>query len=329
MSTSFLPGWQPLLEACTRHYPDQNPPMRAGDPGAHYGTRLDCVLAFRALRPVPHWLFVSAGLSDLWAASPGTDGKAGMGFELTFRLADPFAERPDSEPPQWPVNLLRRLGSYVFSHHATFDPSDFISMGSPLSEGSELCHLGVIEDPELGTVQLPGGKTQFLQMVGLTDDDLQDLLNWNPSRFLGLYQEVYPGGVTRPDRTSLRSDARLRARIETGIAKESTGTEAVHAQQLRFMEWAGKLVVSLNLATASSLVGYLERRFRIKEEFCITSRDHELKLAPGRKFSYRVEGRKARVVLPPTALDELRPKLHSLGRHEAPAGMCWHVVGDE
>lgn len=329
MTTSSLPGWQPLVAACTRHYPDQVPPMRAGAPGARYGTRLDCVLAFRAVRPVPHWLYVSAGLSDLWATSPGTDSKAGMGFELTFRLADPFAENPDSEPPQWPVNFLKLLGSYVFSHQATFDPSDFVSMESPLSEGSELCHLGVIADPELGTTQLPGGKVQFLQMVGLTNDDLQDLLDWNPRRFLELYQEVYPGGVTHLDRTSLRGDARLRARIETGIAKESTGTEAVHAQQLRFMEWAGKLVVTLNLATARNLVGYLERRFRIKEEFSITSRHHEVVFVVGRKFSYRVEGKKARVVLPVAALEEMRPKLHSCGRHEAPEGLCWHVVGDE
>ncbi|MDO5081698.1 suppressor of fused domain protein [Buchananella hordeovulneris] len=329
MSTSFLPGWQPLLEACTRHYPDQIPPMRAGSPGAHYGTRLDCVLAFRALRPVPHWLFVSAGLSDIWAASPGEDGKAGMGFELTFRLADPFAENPDSEPPRWPVNLLSKLGSYAFGYQATLEPADFIDVGAAFTEGTEIRHLGVIEDPELGTVQLPGGKAQFLQLIGLTDDDLQDLMNWQPSRFLDLYQEVYPGGITHLDRTSLRGDARLRARIETGIAKESRGTEAVHAQQLRCMEWAGKLIVTLNLSTARGLVAHLERRFRIKEGFSVTGKDHEVQFAAGRKFNYQLTGNKARITLPTAALADIRANLQTVGRHEAPTGLHWHVVEDE
>ncbi|VEL11929.1 unnamed protein product [Protopolystoma xenopodis] len=152
------------------------------------------------------------------AASPC--GPSGFGFELTFRLRrDPS----DLSPPTWPASLLQSLARYVFRANAQLRPGDHIPWHSPLdrpphlnsqqhiqsgsgannetksvklscdkeavvgtSKPSSIRHMLVVRDPQLKKIITPYGYVEFLQIVGLMDDELQLVQRWTGLRLAGL-----------------------------------------------------------------------------------------------------------------------------------------------
>src|SRR5215468_5337006 len=94
------PGWDAISEALNTIYPGQAP--------KHYGTLiswrlggpdpLDGISVWKRISPVPHWHFVSYGLSELFGKESNDAAVSGYGFELTFRLKTNAAS---DEPPMW------------------------------------------------------------------------------------------------------------------------------------------------------------------------------------------------------------------------------------
>ncbi len=86
---NLSPGWDAITAALERLYPGQEP--------KHYATvlkwmfggpdPLDGVSVWKRMEPVPHWHYLSYGLSELYAKESGDADTSGYGFELTFRLA--------------------------------------------------------------------------------------------------------------------------------------------------------------------------------------------------------------------------------------------------
>ena len=87
-----------------RTFENANPWSRGGeDP-------LDAISVWQRAEPVPHWHYVSYGLSDLYAKKSPSSA-SGFGFELTLRAA---VEPGATEPPLWPMHLLQSLARYVY-----------------------------------------------------------------------------------------------------------------------------------------------------------------------------------------------------------------------
>ncbi|MFC8044172.1 suppressor of fused domain protein [Nocardia sp. NPDC057353] len=153
---SETPGRADVTGALTRLYADAVPVYWAGDnPWSAGGTEpLDGISAYRRSAPMPHWHYVTHGLSGLF--------EHGQRFEFTMRtLSSPEA----TEPPQWPVDFLQNLSHFVFQSGEWFEPGDAVKSAVPLGgAGSALRAAGFVNDPELGTV----GGLMFLQIVGLT-----------------------------------------------------------------------------------------------------------------------------------------------------------------
>ena len=95
------------------------------------------------------------------------------GFELTFRLK----VDAEGEDVNGALNFLQNVAKYVFSTGNHFEEYHYMPANGPIRVGSDtkIHTLCFIEDPELGSMDTPHGKVQFLQVVGLTQKEYDDI----------------------------------------------------------------------------------------------------------------------------------------------------------
>jgi suppressor of fused-like protein len=163
------PGWDAIDKAVRALYPGVEPIHRAPIPGPAFGGGVQGISAYPA---AGHWHFVTYGLSELYAKGSENPEVSGFGYELTFR-----ARRAGNEgPPGWAFNLLEqvaraaRAGNDFWIGHR-LDPGGPIN-GDP---SHSRIALAFILDPELGTIDTPNGRLAFLQLVGITADELVEM----------------------------------------------------------------------------------------------------------------------------------------------------------
>ncbi|HEY1174294.1 MAG TPA: suppressor of fused domain protein [Verrucomicrobiae bacterium] len=125
-----------------------------------------------------HHHYVTYGFSSLYYDEEAVGGDfSKYGFELTFRLK-PEADEGDV-PPVWVVNLIQNIARYVFKTGKCFDDFHWIPANGPIRAESETEITGLIfvTDPVLGVIATPHGEVKFLQMVGVTDAEINAIKN--------------------------------------------------------------------------------------------------------------------------------------------------------
>lgn len=170
-------GWFSIDNSLAKLYPNQEP--------KHYGTLikymlggedpLDGVSIYKSKNQKEHYHFVSYGMSSLYYDLKNCEEDySGWGFEFTFRLI-PFDG--DTEEPKWVISLMQNLAKYVFSSKKWFEEYHFIPANGPirLNTETDITAIAFVEDPEMGTIKTPNGKVQFLQMVGITTKEYEQL----------------------------------------------------------------------------------------------------------------------------------------------------------
>lgn len=169
-------GWLEIDKVVEGIYGDQKPRHYA--PPVHYmlggEDPLDGVSIYDSKKDMFHRHLVSYGMSELYYNEEAAGGEfSKWGFEFTFRLK-PFAE--DGDDPTWVVNLMNNLARYVIKSGKWFEEYHVIPANGPIRMNStaEINIVGVafVSDPELGKVQTPHGEVSFLQMVGLTANEM-------------------------------------------------------------------------------------------------------------------------------------------------------------
>lgn len=173
-------GWDCIDEVLEKIYADQEP--------RHYGTLikymlggndpLDGISIYDQNKQVFHRHIVSYGMSELYY-NPDVVGEefSKWGFEFTFRIT-PFADDKDIDntknEPQWALNLMQNLARYVFDSGNYFDAYHFIPCNETIRSDTETKIVGVafVLDTQLGKIDTPHGEVMFLQMVGLTQKEL-------------------------------------------------------------------------------------------------------------------------------------------------------------
>ena len=134
---------------------------------------LDGISLYLLREPVDHWLIVTYGLSELYYA-PESAGEefSKYGFELTMRVLQQ-AGAPEEEPA-WAVNVLRNLANYVHRYRKILDHGHRMSAGGPIRLGSDtaLTAFVIVDDPKLGKIETPHGSVQFLEVVGITANEI-------------------------------------------------------------------------------------------------------------------------------------------------------------
>ncbi|MCL6265563.1 suppressor of fused domain protein [Flagellimonas myxillae] len=170
-------GWLSIDKLTEELYTNQEP--------KHYGTLdkyglggedpLDGVSIFESKNQQDHYHFVSYGMSNLYYDLENCGQEfSGWGFEFTFRLI-PFEE--DKEEPKWVISLMQNLAKYVFNSEKWFEDYHFIPANGPirLNTETDISAIAFIEDPEMGIIETPNGHVQFLQMVGITTTEYEQL----------------------------------------------------------------------------------------------------------------------------------------------------------
>jgi suppressor of fused-like protein len=197
-----------------------------------------------ALEQPPAWHLVTLGLADL-------------GFELTLRLP-----RPDEELPTWGVDFLRSLAAYARRSGHGFADGHQVDLRGPIRLGSDtaVTAAAVTLDPALGTL----GEVAFLQVVGLTADELELCRSWRTAAVVGLLRKRDRLLTTELDRPSLMDDPALREVAEAGVAAEGSSLDELGVASLEW-KWRGRgmrrnLVVTLGAGAATALGPALRRK---------------------------------------------------------------------
>ncbi|XP_020281845.1 suppressor of fused homolog isoform X2 [Pseudomyrmex gracilis] len=241
------PGLDALHRLCKQIYPDQSNPLTVtavlkywlGGPDP-----LDYISMYAnpgcpKLGVPPHWHYVSLGLSDLHGdgrlhPKPGPGRPSGFGFELTFRLA---RERGETTPPTWPATVMQQLAKYVFNSGNTLMPGDHVSWHAPLDGGNgRITQILMGQDSQFpASVSTPHGEVSFVQIVGVTSEELQAAQHWNGLGVVNLLKSARDCGpwlVTdmRRMHSAMEDDPSIAERIQSGIERDGSNTSGVSAK---------------------------------------------------------------------------------------------------
>lgn len=187
-------GWLAIDHELERLYPGQEP--------KHYGTivnymlggddPLDGLSIYESQKQADHFHIVSYGLTNLYYDERFVGQEySNWGFELTFRLKKLHNET--AEDQLWALVLMQKLAKYVFEQEMIFDECHTINAKGPIRHGyhSAITALMFVNDPELGVIDTPHGKVQFLQIVGLTTDEYSALKqSESPNRGVELIERI-------------------------------------------------------------------------------------------------------------------------------------------
>src|SRR5215468_9383855 len=191
MTDDSAPGWEAIDAALRRVYGEKEPrhygPIihaRIGGPDPIDGTSI-----YEVESP-SHWHYVTYGMSELYAKESENAHTSGWGFEFTFRLA----RHGEAEPPVWVMNFLNNLARYVFKTGNVFGVGHHLNLNGPiaLEAETEIRAIAFAADPQLGRISTPNGSLEFLQVVGLTVDELEAIQTWNTKPFLDLLAKSNP-----------------------------------------------------------------------------------------------------------------------------------------
>lgn len=172
------PGWQAIDAHLAAVYPGVEPHHLAtlhkhmlGGPDP-----LDGISIYRCGSETDwHYHYVSYGFSALYYDEEASQQEySGFGFELSFRLA-PVAGA--AEWPTWPCQVMQNLARYVFDSGNWFEDHHWMPANGPicLDAQTEMTGLCIVTDPQLGHIDTPHGKLQFLQLIGITETELTAL----------------------------------------------------------------------------------------------------------------------------------------------------------
>lgn len=174
------PGWDAIDKTLEKIYQNQEP--------KHYATLLSYMLGgedpldgisiYEQEKQQFHYHIISYGMSELYyTPESGENEFSGWGFEFTFRII-PFEEDESTEEiknePKWAISFMQNLARYVFESKKWFEPYHFIPANGPirLDTNTKIVGVAFVPDTQLGKIDTPHGEVTFLQMVGLTQEEL-------------------------------------------------------------------------------------------------------------------------------------------------------------
>jgi hypothetical protein len=235
-----------------------------------------------------HCHLVTYGLSELHAMlgpqqNPQPE-RPGWGFELTIRIA-PEPDEPD-KAPLWGVDFLASLAAYVRSGRHPFAAGHLMDLRGPIRLGSHsnITAALVVTDPTLGTLAGPYGNVEFLQVVGLTYEELELCRSWSGEGVRDLLARDDPLMVTHLQRPPVTTDPRWVEEI--GMRSRDEGSE-MHELRIATLRWRRafprRTIVEIGAGAAAALGPALRRELvGVGAQFSVVGDDGELRFVAGR-----------------------------------------------
>lgn len=200
----WAPGWDAIEGAFECLYPGQDPyhyatnvAVRAIFGGDQY---LDGYSIYTSPKGYKH--IVTFGMTELYADEKALGEEWNKwGYEMTIKLKE---EKP--EDCLWALDMLANLARYTYTQERYFEPFQYIAgNGTSLHIGtdSQITALMTVYDTEAQTQDTIYGKTEFIQLVGITEQELNALKEdrENAKKLYELMKQDNPDLLTDMSRT--------------------------------------------------------------------------------------------------------------------------------
>ncbi|MDE7432684.1 MAG: suppressor of fused domain protein, partial [Lachnospiraceae bacterium] len=277
---------------------------------------------------ISHWHYITYGFTELYDKESDDEEISGFGFELTFRL-----KKNENEPPIWPVNLLQNIARYVFNTGNIFAPGHHMNANGPIQLGydTEITALGFISDPELPEIDTENGSVEFIQMVGITNDEMEAVMCWNCRKLLNLFNEFIPLGITDLDRKSFMSIEKVQNTFRAGVETDGSSTSYIYTdfiavsmcknghtsvygssiaeQDLALNDEADIPTIYLGAYHVERIILMLRGRLLKGEDFTINGENTTLFFTIGDSCKVTIQDDDIDVILTKEAIDEITEKL--------------------
>ena len=195
----WAPGWEIIDNEFDRLYPNQTPKHYATDmvSRAMFGgdNYLDGYSIYSSPKRYKH--IVTYGMTELYANEKALGGEWNKwGYEMTIKLNE-----ETEEDCMWAMDMLSNLARYTYTQKKFFQPYEYISGGGKslhIGVESNITALLTISDTEAQTQDTLYGKTEFIQLVGITESELQALIKDrdNVYKLYNLIKQDNPDFVT-------------------------------------------------------------------------------------------------------------------------------------
>lgn len=172
------PGWDAITRECRRAYPGQEDPKhfaslikwRFGGNGP-----LDGISIYDG---GGYWHLVTYGLSELYEKELDDPEVSGYGMEFTFKLKKGCYEDEDAELKNL-CGILQSISRVTFTKGELFLPFEYVSTGQTegvdVRQTSQVTGFFTLPDRELGPIDTPNGRVEFVCFVGASRQELDAL----------------------------------------------------------------------------------------------------------------------------------------------------------
>ena len=179
----WAPGWETIEQEFERLYPGQEP--------RHYGTNM-----------MARAIFGGDCYLDGYSIY---DSPKGYKHIVTFGMTELYANEP--EDCLWAIDMLSNLARYTYTQNQFFLPSQYIAgNGTSLHVGTDSAITALITtmDTEAVSQDSVYGKTEFIQLVGITEQEFKNIQGKtaNIELLLERMKQDNPDLVTDMTRTS-------------------------------------------------------------------------------------------------------------------------------
>lgn len=175
----ILDGWKAIEDACLNMYPGQRNPK-------HYGTIIpwqlggnDPLDGISAYDGGGYYHFVTFGLSELYEKENANKEYSGYGFELTVKLKKDGLEDEESGI-RGMCGILQDIARLTYNEGEIFQPDEYIYTGQTTGidpDGTSLITGFITKLDNLGEIETPNGKVQFVELIGATDAELKTIID--------------------------------------------------------------------------------------------------------------------------------------------------------
>ncbi|MFF1817322.1 suppressor of fused domain protein [Kribbella sp. NPDC058245] len=191
--TDWAPGWLAVDAAFDALYPGVTPPHKGApfEARAIFGGQeyIDGYSIFPSPNGYQHLL--TYGMSTLYVDPESYGGDfSGWGYEMTMKVR---ADGPDD--CIWAINSMSNLGRYTYTAKAWFEPFQFVNgRGQALHTDTRLTSYITVSDPEVGGIDTVHGRVDFIQLVGITQPELDWVADGGTERAKELVRRIAEDG---------------------------------------------------------------------------------------------------------------------------------------
>ncbi len=299
-SRDVAPGASAIATTLAKLYGYGAQPVHWGTPDSMRDGGDDPLEGVSAFDAGDHWHYVSYGLSQLKeddravAVAPRVSG---YGFELTFRLR----VRPgESSPPEWPVMMMQRLAKYVFRSSNTFRSGDHMHLNAPMGGQRNTRIEGVLfaSDVELQPTESVFGEVHFIQIFGVTDDELDAVKDWRCESFLDLVQIQNPKLVTDLSRPSMLGDSGFARACDAGAREHGSSHGSSFASLVKFEQGDSGMELTIGAIAVADLQRMLRLRLPYNRPFKLHGRRATVRFVPALNGNWELSGRELHIGVP-------------------------------